>query len=107
MGKEVEVLEHHADFSADLVDLLDIAGELDVVDDDLALLVFLQAMGPQITILSPFCTVRLMSFSTWKSPYHLCIPTILMATSSEICIPPLPWPLPVCSTDVSDIACTP
>src|SRR5271166_3973203 len=27
--------------------------------------------GPQTTTRSPFPTCRLMSFSTWKSPYHL------------------------------------
>ena len=43
--------------------------------------------GPQMTMRSPRMTFRLMSFSTWKSPYHLCMPTISMATSvSEMCI---------------------
>ena len=42
MREEVEVLEHHADLAADLVDLLQVVGELDAVDDDLALLVLLQ-----------------------------------------------------------------
>ena len=40
--EEVEVLEHHADLAAHLVDLLQVVGELDAVDDDLALLVLLQ-----------------------------------------------------------------
>ena len=43
--------------------------------------------GPQMTMRSPRMTFRLMSFSTWKSPYHLCMATISMATSvSEMCI---------------------
>jgi hypothetical protein len=42
MRKQVEVLEHHADFAADLVDLLQIVGQFDAVDDDLALLVLFQ-----------------------------------------------------------------
>ena len=42
MREQVEVLEHHADFAAHLVDLLQVVGELDAVDDDLALLVLLQ-----------------------------------------------------------------
>ena len=40
--EEVEVLEHHADLAADLVDPLEVVGELDAVDDDAALLVLLQ-----------------------------------------------------------------
>ena len=40
--EQVEVLEHHSDFLAHLVDLLEIVGELDAVDDDLALLVLLE-----------------------------------------------------------------
>ena len=42
MRKQVEVLEHHADFAAHLVDLLEVVGQLDAVDDDAALLVLLQ-----------------------------------------------------------------
>ncbi len=42
MREQVEVLEDHADVAADLVDLLEIVGELRAVDDDLALLVLLQ-----------------------------------------------------------------
>jgi hypothetical protein len=42
MRKQVEVLEHHADFAANLVDLLQIVGQFDAVDDDLALLVLFQ-----------------------------------------------------------------
>ncbi len=37
--------------------------------------------GPQMTMRSPRMTFRLMSFSTWNSPYHLCMPTISIATS--------------------------
>ena len=44
MREKVEVLEHHADLAAHLVDLLQIVGELDAVDDDLALLVLFQAV---------------------------------------------------------------
>ena len=40
--EQVEVLEHHADLAADLVDVLEVVGQLDAVDDDLALLVLLQ-----------------------------------------------------------------
>ena len=32
--EQVEVLEHHADLAADLVDALEVVGELDAVDDD-------------------------------------------------------------------------
>ena len=40
-----------------------------------------------MTMRSPRMTFRLMSFSTWKSPYHLFMPTISIATSvSEMCI---------------------
>ena len=42
MREQVEVLEHHSDFLAHLVDLLEVVGELDAVDDDLALLVLLE-----------------------------------------------------------------
>src|SRR5262245_27151267 len=37
--------------------------------------------GPHTTMRSPLVTRRLISRSTWKSPYHLCTPTISMATS--------------------------
>jgi hypothetical protein len=42
MREQVEVLEHHADLAADLVDALEVVGQLDAVDDDLALLVLLE-----------------------------------------------------------------
>ncbi len=42
MREEVEVLEHHADFAAHFIDLLQVVGELDAVDDDLALLVLFE-----------------------------------------------------------------
>src|SRR5215217_7818414 len=46
--------------------------------------------GPAMTMRSPFITRRLMSRSTWKSPYHLCIATTSMATSVlETCILPV------------------
>src|SRR3989339_263700 len=38
--------------------------------------------GPQTTIRSFLLTERLIFFNTWKSPYHLCISTILMMLSS-------------------------
>src|SRR5476649_1608011 len=37
--------------------------------------------GPQITMRSLFVTRRLISRSTWKSPYHLCTPIRSTATS--------------------------
>src|SRR3954453_24153551 len=37
--------------------------------------------GPQITMRSLLVTRRLMSRSTWKSPYHLCTPIRSTATS--------------------------
>jgi len=37
--------------------------------------------GPAMTMRSPFITRRLMSRSTWKSPYHLFMPTMSIATS--------------------------
>ncbi|MNI07934.1 hypothetical protein D3C73_609540 [compost metagenome] len=40
--EEVEVLEHHADLAAHLVDLLQIVGKLDIVDEDIARLMFFQ-----------------------------------------------------------------
>ena len=42
--KQVEVLEHHADLAAHLVDVLEVVGELDAVDDDAALLMFFEAV---------------------------------------------------------------
>src|SRR5262249_54809209 len=36
--------------------------------------------GPHTTMRSRRSTARLMSRSTWKSPYHLCTPTISIAT---------------------------
>ena len=68
MREQVEVLEHHADLAAHLVDLLQVVGELLAVDDDLALLVLLQPVdaadhvdlpepdGPQMTMRSPRMT---------------------------------------------------
>src|SRR5690349_14525779 len=37
--------------------------------------------GPAMTIRSPRMTLRLMSFRTWNSPYHLFMWTTSMATS--------------------------
>ena len=42
MRKQVEMLEHHADVAAHLVDLLEVVGQLDAVDDDAALLMLLE-----------------------------------------------------------------
>jgi hypothetical protein len=39
VGKEIELLEHHADLLADQLDRLHSIGELRAVDDDAALLV--------------------------------------------------------------------
>ncbi len=44
MREEVEVLEHHADFAAHFVDLLEIIGELNTINNDLAFLVFFQTI---------------------------------------------------------------
>src|SRR5439155_20690012 len=38
MRKQVEVLEHHPDFAAHLVDGLEVDGQLNAIDDDAALL---------------------------------------------------------------------
>ena len=35
MREKVEVLEHHADFAAHFVDLFEITGQFNAVDDDL------------------------------------------------------------------------
>jgi hypothetical protein len=40
--EQVEVLEHHADFRADLVDVLQVAGQFGAVNNDLALLMLFQ-----------------------------------------------------------------
>src|SRR5947207_4562641 len=42
MRKQVEMLKHHADLAADVVDLLEIGGKLDAVDDDPARLMLLE-----------------------------------------------------------------
>ena len=42
VGKEVEVLEDHADFGTDLLDVFHVVGQFDAVDDDLAALVLFQ-----------------------------------------------------------------
>src|SRR5581483_10487060 len=39
--------------------------------------------GPQITMRSPRWTLRLMSRSTWNSPYHLLTPASSMITSAS------------------------
>jgi hypothetical protein len=42
MREQVEMLEHHPDLGAHLVDVLQIVGQLDPVDHDLAGLMFLK-----------------------------------------------------------------
>src|SRR5215813_6025997 len=42
--------------------------------------------GPQMTMRSPFLTVRLMFLRTWNCPYHLLTPSSLTITSSVICM---------------------
>ena len=42
--------------------------------------------GPQITMRSPPITLRLMSRSTWKSPYHLFMPMSSTATAVVSCV---------------------
>ena len=44
MGKQVELLEDHADFRADLLDVADVTTQLDAVDDDPAFLVHLESI---------------------------------------------------------------
>ncbi|CDX20985.1 6-pyruvoyl-tetrahydropterin synthase [Mesorhizobium plurifarium] len=40
--KEIEVLEHHPDFATDFLDLFEVVGQLNAVDDDLARLMVLE-----------------------------------------------------------------
>ena len=42
MREQVEVLEHHADFAPHLVHRLEVVGQFDAVDDDLAFLMLLE-----------------------------------------------------------------
>src|SRR5438552_9498152 len=42
MREQVEMLEYHADFAAHLIDALQVAGELDAIDDDLSGLMLLE-----------------------------------------------------------------
>ncbi len=42
MRKQVELLEHHTDILAHLVDCLDIIGQLGAIDDQMAILVFFE-----------------------------------------------------------------
>ncbi len=42
--EQVEVLEHHADLAANFLDLFQVVGQLNAVDDDLALLMLFQAV---------------------------------------------------------------
>src|SRR5687767_6888189 len=42
MWEQIEMLEHHADLTPDLVDALEVAGQFDAVDDDAAALMLLE-----------------------------------------------------------------
>src|SRR4051794_22925567 len=42
--------------------------------------------GPQMTMRSRRSTARLMSRSTWNSPYHLCMPTISTASAPFVLV---------------------
>ena len=44
MREKIEVLEHHANFNPDFFDILDIVGELDIIHDNSAALMFLEAI---------------------------------------------------------------
>src|SRR5206468_1180378 len=44
MRKQIEVLEHHSNLSADELDVLEVVAQFHIVDDDLALLMLLQAI---------------------------------------------------------------
>ncbi len=50
MREEIEVLEHHANFTTHFIDLLEVVGQFDVVDDDLALLVFFRRLMQRIMV---------------------------------------------------------
>ncbi|SIK51626.1 Uncharacterised protein [Mycobacteroides abscessus subsp. abscessus] len=42
MGEKIEVLEHHADVAAHGVDVFEVVGEFDAIDNDLALLMLFE-----------------------------------------------------------------
>ena len=44
MREEIKLLKDHAGFSANFLDITHIMGEFDAINDDLTLLVFLQAV---------------------------------------------------------------
>jgi len=44
VGEQVELLEHHARLPPHLLDVAQVAGQLDAVDDDAALVVLLEAV---------------------------------------------------------------
>ena len=44
MGEQIEVLEHHAHFAPNFRDVLQVIGQFDTIDDDVALLMFFQAI---------------------------------------------------------------
>src|SRR5690606_39819367 len=92
--KQVELLKDHADLPADGFDVLQVAGELDAVHHDAALLVLLQPVegadkgrlpepeGPQMTTFSPRRISTEIPRSTWKSPNHLCTSSQMMMGSA-------------------------
>ena len=94
MREQVEVLEHHADFAPHLVDLLQVVGQFDAVDDDLAALMLFQPVdaadhrrfaraggAADDDALAAHDLQIDVACSTWKSPYHLFMPMISTATS--------------------------
>jgi hypothetical protein len=44
MREKIKVLRHHADFAPHGIDIFQIVGQFDPIDDDLSLLMFLQAV---------------------------------------------------------------
>ena len=44
MGKQIEVLKHHADFTTNRFDITQVVGDLGAIDNDLAFLMFFQAV---------------------------------------------------------------
>ena len=44
VGEQVELLEHHPGLAADLLDVADVAGQLDAVDEDAPAVVLLEAV---------------------------------------------------------------
>ena len=84
------MLEDHADFGADFLDILDVVGQFGAIDNDPAALVLFEPVDaadqgrlprtrrPADDNPLPGLHLRLMSLSTWNSPYHLCMLLISM-----------------------------